>query len=274
MAENRGFSFIISVGNQADLSFADFLRFVEHDEETKSAILYVEEIKNGADFLQVANEVAAKKPLVAIKSGSSKRGQKAAASHTGSLAGSYEVYTAAFMQAGVIPSDSLMEAFQIAELLSSEGYPHGNRAIVITNGGGFAVLASDYAERYGIELVELPKELFERLDSFLTKEWSHENPVDVVGDAGSDRFAKVFDALIDNQQFWDIAVIVAVPSTALDSRHMGSEVIRFSKSTKKMIACCLLGGESMSGGVSALKVASVPNFVETRGGVQMCRQVP
>ena len=119
--------------------------------------------------------------------------------------------------------DLLREAFQIGELLSSEGYPHGNRAIVITNAGGFAVLATDYAERNEIDIVELPTEILEKLNSFLTKEWSHENPMDLVGDAAADRFAKVFDVMIDNQQIWDIAVIVVVPTTAIDSRQLRGE---------------------------------------------------
>ena len=216
LEEKQGFSVVISVGNQADLGFVDFLRFVEQDKETKAVILYIEEIKNGAEFLLTANDVAAKKPVIAIKSASSKKGQKAAASHTGSLAGSYEVYRAGFDQAGVIPSDSLREAFQIGELLASEGYPRGNRAIIMTNAGGFAVLATDYAEKYGIDVVELPGELLGKLNSFLTEEWSHENPMDLVGDAPSDRFAKVFDVMIDNQDLWDIAVIVVVPTTVLD----------------------------------------------------------
>ena len=102
LEEKQGFSVVISVGNQADLGFIDFLRFIEHDEDSKAAILYIEEIKNGSDFLRTANDVAAKKPVIAVKSGSSKKGQKAAASHTGALAGSYEVYRAGFRQAGVI----------------------------------------------------------------------------------------------------------------------------------------------------------------------------
>ena len=110
--------------------------------------------------------------------------------------------------------------------------------------------------------MELPEELLGKLNSFLTEEWSHENPMDLVGDAASDRFAKVFDAMIDNQDLWDIAVIVVVPTTVLDPRHLSSEIIRFSQHTKKMVTCCLLGGESMKRGVSAIRDAHIPNFVE------------
>lgn len=257
-----GLSAVISVGNQADLGFDDFLRFAGNDEDTRAIVLYIEEIKNGRQFMKVVREVAEKKCVVAIKSGASERGQKAASSHTGALAGSYGVYTAAFKQSGVIPANSLREAFQIGELLASEDYPHGNRAVVITNAGGFAVLSTDYAERYGVEIVDLSKELLDELNSFLTPEWSHENPIDIVGDAGADRYARVFDVMMRNQDKWDIAFVIAVPSGVLDSRYLAQEVVRFSNHTHKMIVGCLLGGNSMRSGVHILRKASIPNFSE------------
>lgn len=257
-----GLSAVVSVGNQADLGFDEFLKFARDDNDTRSIVLYIEEIKNGRLFMKVASEVSKKKPITAIKSGSSKRGQKAASSHTGALAGSYQVYMAAFKQAGVISTHSLREAFQVGELLASEDYPKGNRAIVITNAGGFAVLSTDYAEKYGVEIVDLSKELMGELNSFLTPEWSHENPMDIVGDSGADRYARVFDVMIRNQDKWDITFVIAVPSGVLDSRHLAQEIVRFSNYTHKMIVGCLLGGNSMKSGVHILREASIPNFAE------------
>jgi len=179
LQEDIGLSAIISVGNQADLGFDEFLKFARDDTDTKTIVLYIEEIKDGRAFMNVVKEVAKKKHIIAIKSGASKKGQKAAASHTGSLAGSYEVYMAAFKQSKVIPTHSLKEAFQIGELLASEDYPKGNRAIIITNAGGFAVLASDYAEKYGIQVIDLSDKLLTQLNTLLTEEWSHENPIDL-----------------------------------------------------------------------------------------------
>jgi acyl-CoA synthetase (NDP forming) len=138
LPEEIGFSAVISVGNQADMSFEDFLIYAGDDPATRAIILYVEEIRDGRSFMEIARRVTPKKPVVAIKSGSSRIGQMTAASHTGSLAGSYEVYQAAFWQSGIIPVRSMREAFQTAELLSSEGYPNGIRAVVISNAGGFA----------------------------------------------------------------------------------------------------------------------------------------
>ena len=144
------------MATRADLAFEDFLLYARDDPNSKAVILYIEEIREGKRFMEIAREVTKKKPVVAIKSGSSRIGQMTAASHTGSLSGSYEVYMTAFWESGIIPVRSMREAFQTAELLASEGYPRGIRAIVISNAGGFAVLSSDYAERFGIELVDLP----------------------------------------------------------------------------------------------------------------------
>jgi len=262
LQEDRGLSAVISVGNQADLGFDEFLKFAGEDEDTRTIILYIEEIRNGREFMKVVKEISKKKHIIAIKSGFSKRGQKAASSHTGSLAGSYEVYMAAFRQAGVISAHSLREAFQIGELLASEDYPKGKRALIISNAGGFAVLASDYAQMYGIEVVELTKELIDELNTFLTEEWSHENPMDIVGDAPVDRYARIFDLMIHHQDIWDIAFVVAVPTGVLEPRHLAQEIVRFSNHTEKMIVGCLLGGDSMKSGVRVLRDASIPNFSE------------
>jgi acetyl coenzyme A synthetase (ADP forming)-like protein len=262
LQENRGFSAVISVGNQADMGFDEFLEFVAEDDDTKCVILYIEEIRNGRAFMKAVRELSMKKPVVAIKSGSSKKGQKAASSHTGSLAGSYDVYLAAFRQTGVIPVESLREAFQIGELLASEGYPQGNRAIIISNAGGFAVLSTDYAERYGLEVIDLPEVMMKELNSFLTEEWSHENPMDLVGDAGADRYARVFDLMITNQDRWDVAFVISVPTATLDPRHLAKDIVRFSKSTHKMTVGCILGGDSIQGGVHILRDRNIPNFQE------------
>lgn len=260
--EEIGFSAVISVGNQADLGFLDFLKFSEKNEETKAIVLYIEEIRNGREFLEEVVKISGKKPVIALKSGASKRGHQAASSHTGSLAGSYEVYMAAFRQAGVIAAYSLKEAFLIAELTASEGYPDGNRAVVISNAGGFAVLASDYAEKYGVDLIELSEEIWSELDSFLPKNWSGENPIDLIGDARSDRYANVFNTMIRNQDSWDIAFVISVPTSVLNANVLANEVVRFSRNTHKVIVGCMLGGESVKSGIKILRDSHIPNFSE------------
>jgi acetyl coenzyme A synthetase (ADP forming)-like protein len=260
LPEELGFSAVISVGNQADLSFEDFLTYAGDDPATRAVILYIEEIPDGRRFMEIARGVTPEKPVVAIKSGSSRIGQMTAASHTGSLAGSYEVYQAAFWQSGIIPVRSMREAFQTAELLSSEGYPNGIRAIVISNAGGFAVLSSDYAEQFGIELVDLPDFMIRELDLILPPDWNRRNPIDMVGDASADRFARTFDVMIKNQDLWDIAFIIAVPSAISDPIRVANELVRFSKNTQRMIVGCMIGGDSMKTPLRILHDSGIPNF--------------
>jgi acetyl coenzyme A synthetase (ADP forming)-like protein len=277
LPEEIGFSAVISIGNQADLSFEDFLLYTGNDPTTRAIILYIEEVRQGKRFMEIAREITLKKPVVAIKSGSSHIGQMTAASHTGSLSGSSEVYLAAFWQSGIIPVRSMREAFQTAELLSSEGYPKGIRAIVISNAGGFAVLSSDYAERFGIDIVEFPPAIIQELDAFLPPDWNRRNPIDMVGDASADRFARTFDVMIKNQELWDIAFVIAVPSAISDPIRVSNELVRFSKNTRKMIVGCMIGGDSMKTPLRILRDSGIPNFPDLEDAFRavgnICRHI-
>jgi acetyl coenzyme A synthetase (ADP forming)-like protein len=260
LPEEIGLSFVVSVGNQADLSATDFIRLAGEDPSTKAIILYTEQIRDGRVFMETMRRITPLKPVVAIKAGASLIGQKAASSHTGSLAGSHAVYMAAFRQSGVIAVHSIREAFQAAELLASEGYPKGTRAVVITNAGGFGVLSSDYAEQFGIGMIRFSDELVTELDKVLPPDWSRANPIDMVGDSSADRFAKTFDIMIRNQDLWDIAFVIAVPSAISDPIRVANEIVRFSKHTHKMIVGCLIGGDSMKTPQRILRDAQIPNF--------------
>ncbi|PKL55948.1 MAG: CoA-binding protein [Methanomicrobiales archaeon HGW-Methanomicrobiales-6] len=261
--QDIGFSAVVSVGNQADLNFIDYLRFVERDPKTKGIILYIEEIQDGKTFMKVVNEVSKTKPVVAIKSGSSVKGQQAASSHTGSLSGSYDVYMEAFRESGVIPVHTLTGTFQVAEMLSSpKGYPRGKRAVVITNAGGFAVLSSDYAERYGIDLISLPPKVLKELNDLLPDFWNKNNPIDLLGDANEKRFEQVFSVLAKHQDCWDIAFVVGFPNLVIGSEQLANQIIRFSEKTENMIVATLLGGGSMERGRKILKENDIPLFEE------------
>jgi len=261
--QDIGFSAVVSVGNQADLNFIDFLRFVERDPKTKGIILYIEEIQDGKTFMKVASEVSKTKPIVAIKSGSSEKGQAAASSHTGSLSGSYDVYMEAFRQSGVIPVHTLTGTFQVAEMLSlPKGYPRGKRAVVITNAGGFAVLSSDYAERYGIDLISLPPNVLKELNDLLPEFWNKNNPIDLLGDANEKRFEQTFNVLAKHQDCWDIAFVVGFPNLVIGSEQFANQIIRFSEKTENVIVATLLGGGSMDRGRKVLKENGIPLFDE------------
>jgi acetyl coenzyme A synthetase (ADP forming)-like protein len=263
LAKNIGFSNVISVGNQSDLDFLDYLRYVEKDPKTKAIIMYIEQINDGRTFMEVVSEVAKTKPVIAIKSGSSRRGQAASASHTGSLSGSYDVYMEAFRKSGVIAVHTLTGAFLAAQMLAHpKRYPRGKRAVVITNAGGFAVLSSDYAERYGIELIDLPAEVVDELNEFLPDFWNKGNPIDLLGDATEKRFEKTFEVLAKHPDIWDMAFIVGFPNLVLTSEQLAKRILHFSERTENRLIATLLGGDSMNVGREMLKEHSIPSFDE------------
>ncbi len=263
LSEDIGFSLVVSVGNQADLNFFDYLRWAAADINTKAIILYVEQIKNGKQFIEIINEVTKIKPVVALKAGSSARGQAAAASHTGSLSGSYDVYKEAFRKSGVLLVHTLSGAFLAAEMLSHpKRYPKGKRAIVVTNAGGFAVLASDYSDRYGVEMVNLPPNLISELNSFLPEFWNKNNPIDLLGDASEERFAHTFDVLAKHDTLWDICFIIGFPNNILTSEQLAHAILQFSANTDKRLVPTLLGGDSMDRGRKLLHSHQIPSFEE------------
>lgn len=263
LAEDIGFSAVVSVGNQSDLNFFDYMRWVERDPNTKAIIMYIEEISDGEAFMKVASEVSKTKPIIAIKSGSSERGSKAAASHTGSLSGSYDVYMEAFRRSGVLAVHTLTGAFLAAEMLSHpKRYPMGSRAVIVTNAGGFAVLSSDYAERYGIDIIDLPQEVVDELDEFLPEFWNKGNPVDLLGDASEQRFEQTFEVLAKHDDLWDMCFLVGFPNNILSSEQLANQVLKMSANTEKRIVCSLLGGDSMNRGRKILREHSIPSFEE------------
>ena len=258
-----GYSEVVSVGNQCDLDFLDYMSYAARDPHTKSIILYIEEIKNGVAFMEMAREVTKIKPIVAIKAGSSKRGQAAAASHTGSLSGAYEVYMEAFRKCGVVPAKTLEGAFQIAKILGGLKKPlTGKRAVVITNAGGFAVLSNDYAETWGIDICDLPQEVIDEMDTFLPPFWNKNNPIDLLGDADEARFRGVYDVLCKNPDLWDIAILVNFPNKVLSPEQVGQVIIDYQKKTDNLLVGCFIGGDSLKPGVDLLTEHNIPVFEE------------
>lgn len=263
LTKDIGFSMVVSVGNQADLNFFDYLRAAAADPNTDVIIMYIEQIKNGKAFMEVVSEVTRHKPVVALKAGSSARGQAAAASHTGSLSGSYDVYMEAFRKSGVLVVHTLTGAFHAATMLSHpKRYPKGRRAIVVTNAGGFAVLSSDYSERYGVKLIDLPDYLIREMNEFLPEFWNKGNPIDLLGDATEERFQKTFEVLAKNDALWDMCFIVGFPNNILTSEQMANQILKFSKSTDKRLIPTLLGGDSMNRGRKILHSHHIPSFEE------------
>jgi acyl-CoA synthetase (NDP forming) len=252
IANNLGFSKFASVGDMADVSFEELLEYFEKDSNTKIIMLYIEALKDGRRFMKAVS--SCKKPVIAVKGGSGKAGSRAAHSHTGSLAGSYEVYKAAFKQAGVHFALNLTEALDLAKFLSMQKKPSSFRTLVITNAGGPGILMADSLEQNNVEIVKLPALRFN-----LPAAWSHNNPIDVLGDADDLRFKEVFSK-IKKKSFYDIAVVILTPQEMTDDERIAKEVVKFYLSSGKNVICCFMGFKSFRASRDILEKYNIPCF--------------
>jgi acetyltransferase len=210
-----GFSAIVSVGDQIDVDIGDLLDFFALDQRTHAILLYVESIKESRKFMSAARAAARVKPVVVIKSGRHDEGKRAAATHTGALAGSDAIYDAAFRRAGLLRVNGMDELFAAAQTLAYCRGVAGNRLAILTNGGGFGVLAVDSLVDQGYRPAELSAAAMSRLNAAMPPLWSHANPVDIIGDADAARFTAALEALIEDPQ--NDAILVLDVQTALAS---------------------------------------------------------
>jgi acetyl coenzyme A synthetase (ADP forming)-like protein len=181
-ARGTGFSKYVSSGNEADLHLEDYIEYFAEDEETRIILAYVEGLRDGRRFLELAKKITKKKPIIIMKVGRTEEGRQAAQSHTGALSGSDEIYDAAFHQSGVIRVDEVDDLFDVALALLRQPLPRGRRVGILTSGGGFGVVATDACRRFGLEVPPLVAETIETLSKYLPPRWSHANPVDMAGD--------------------------------------------------------------------------------------------
>jgi len=265
--ENYGFSTIISSGNEADLETSDFLEWLKLDSQTKVIALYIEEIKDGRKFLKIAKEVSKIKPIVAIKAGKLKTGAKAISSHTGALAGSYEIYKAVFRKAGILEVETIEELLNIAKALAWQ--PRCKNGIgIVTNGGGCGIVMADHCEDLGIKLKELKKETIKKIEKsgFMNPAWSKRNPVDILGDASPQRFKIAVEALLEQKDIYGLLIIETLQIMTKPVEN-GKIIIRAAKKyPQKPIICCFLGGKLTAPGIKLLEINRIPNFSELREG--------
>lgn len=208
--EGFGLSAAVSLGSKADVEDEDVLRWFEQDPETHAVAMYVEAFTQPLEFLAAARSLAAVKPVIAIKGGTTAEGARAASSHTGSLAGSMAAYSAAFAQSGVLEARSVSEFIGWSRALSTQPPASGDRLAIVTNAGGPGVLSADAASRYGIRLADLSETTIEQLNQVLPSVWSHNNPVDVIGDATPERYRQALDILGKAPEVDGIVVIMTV----------------------------------------------------------------
>jgi len=268
LLENYGFSSIISTGNETNLCVTDFLEYLASDKETKVIALYLEGLKDGKRFLKIAKKCSFKKPIVAIKSGRSQIGGRAVSSHTGALAGDYQVYKAAFEKANIFEVQTIEELLEVSKALAWQ--PKFKNGIgIITNGGGCGILAADFCEDSGIELTKLKKETIRNIDKspFSHPNWSKKNPVDIIGDDSPERYRVAIESLLRQKNINGLIVIETL-QIMTNSLENAKEIVKLHKKyPQKPIISCFLGGKYTRPGVEFLEKNKIPNFSNLRTAV-------
>ncbi len=257
--EQVSFSAIVSTGSMLDVGWGDLIYHFGDDPRTKSILLYMESVGDARSFLSAAREVALTKPIIVIKAGRSQAASRAAASHTGALTGSDEVLDAAFRRSGVLRVHDIADLFYMAEVLGRQPRPKGPRLTILTNAGGPAVLATDSLVANGGELAELSSESLRRLDEFLPAHWSHNNPIDVLGDADSGRYARALEIASQDPNSDGLLVILA-PQGMTDPLQIAERLKPYAKEYGKPVLASWMGGNSIAAGEAALNSAGIPTF--------------
>jgi len=256
-----GLSDLVSIGNKADIDENDLIEFFGEDENTKVITAYLEGIKDGRRFLEVARNVSMKKPIVILKAGKAERTMSAIKSHTGSLAGSDIAYEVAFKQTGVLRAPTFLELFDWAIALSKLHLPEGENTVILTNGGGAGVMATDAAEEYGVKLMDIPKDLAERLRKYMPPFGSVYNPIDLTGMANKDWYKGALKELLEDERVH--SVIVLYCHTAVTKpKEIGDAILEAIVETgvKKPVVVSLIGGEECLDECERLTSKGIPCY--------------
>jgi len=257
--EQVGFSAIVSTGSMLDVGWGDLIYHFGDDPHTRSILLYMESVGDARSFLSAAREVALTKPIIVIKAGRSEAASRAAASHTGALTGGDEVLDAAFRRSGVLRVHNIADLFYMAEVLGRQPRPKGPRLTILTNAGGPAVLATDSLVANGGELAELSPRSLQQLDAFLPAHWSHNNPIDVLGDADSDRYARAFEVASQDPNSDGLLVILA-PQGMTDPKDIAERIKPHAAKYAKPVLASWMGGNAVADGEAVLNAAGIPTF--------------
>ena len=266
--EKVGLSAVVSIGNKSDLDDADMLEYFETDENTGAILIYMEGVKDGRRFMEVAKKVSTKKPIIVIKAGRSERGAKAAASHTGSLAGADNIYTAAFKQSGVLRALTIGEAFDWARTLSNLPEPEGDNVVILTNGGGIGVMATDAAEEEGLKLYDNLEEL-KIFANHMPPFGSYKNPVDLTGMAGAESYEGAIRDALAHPEMHSIAVLYC-QTAVLDPRDLAKVVIKEYEASgrKKPIVVAIVGGVEAKEAIDMLNENGIPAYPEPERAIK------
>ncbi len=259
LEEDIGFSYFVSIGNMLDVDFGDLIDYFAEDPSTQSIILYVESISDAREFMSAARAFARTKPIVAYKAGRFAESAKAAASHTGAMAGEDAVYDAAFQRAGVVRVFEIGDIFDSAELLARVRPPLGPNLAIVTNAGGPGVMATDALMARQGQLAELSQATVAKLGEVLPPFWSHGNPVDVLGDAPPERYAQATEIVLSDPGV-DAALVILTPQAMTDATKTARAIAELAQKARKPILAAWMGGAAVREGIELLNEAGVPTY--------------
>jgi len=254
-----GMSCFVSIGSMMDVDFGDLIEYFDNDPDTESIFLYVESLTDVKEFVEQASRFCRKKPIFAIKSGREAEGAKAAASHTGALAGEDSFYDASFRRAGVVRIDTTPEFTDTFEAITIQPLPKGNRLLIITNAGGPGVMATDYLVRKGGRLASLSPETISKLNKFLPPFWSHANPVDILGDAADDRYVQAFDVLLKDEAV-DGVLVLLTPQAMTKSTKTAKSLLARARGSRKPVLTSWMGEGMVEEARKLLLEGGIPNY--------------
>jgi len=259
LREGIGFSHFVSVGSMLDVDFGDLIDFLGNDPEVQSILLYMEQLTNHRKFMSAARAVARLKPIIALKAGRSTAGARAAASHTGAMAGEDAFYDAAFERAGIVRVNTIGELFDTAALLANQPRPNGPALAVITNAGGPGVMAADALAEFGAEPAPLPEPVLTQLDALLPACWSRGNPIDLLGDASPERYAAALEVCGTAHAF-DGVLVILTPQSMTDPSAVAEALVKQMSGRRFPVIAAWMGAASVAAGVERLNQAGIPTY--------------
>jgi acetyltransferase len=266
-AANVGFSSFVSVGSMLDVNFGDLIDYFGMDVHTKSIVLYIESIIDARKFMSATKAFARAKPIIVIKSGRFTEGAKAAASHTGALAGEDAIYEAAFRRSGVVRVMNIMDLFNCSSILAKQPRPTGPNIAIVTNAGGPGVLATDSIIEKGGKLAVLSPVTIEKLNKVLPTHWSHANPVDIIGDGDEDRYQKAIEICLEDKNI-DGLLILCVPQVMADPKKLADRLVDIARKSTKPILTSLIGEASVYHARELLNQNNIPTYVSPDEAVE------
>ncbi len=264
---NIGFSAVVSLGDATDIDFGSILDYFALDDETNGIILYIEGIRDARGFMSGLRSAARIKPVVALKVGRHSASARAALSHTGALVGADDVFDAALQRAGVVRVHNINQLFATVQLLANQHRVSGNRLVIVTNGGGPGIMATDRALDLGIELAQLTPDTLKQLDAGMPAHWSHGNPVDVLGDAPPERYEHAVAICLKDPGV-DGVLVLLTPQAMTHPHAVAERIVKLQQSARKSILTCWMGHEQIDSSRQLFAQHKIPTFTTPENAVE------